>query len=593
MDVTSSVDFNGPAKPNLSQQTIPSILRGRAAAQPDDIAFSFLDYDVDQAGYEESLTFSELYQRVRVVAAELLRNGNPGDRAAILAPQSLDYIVAFLGAMEAGFIVVPLSVPMFGAHHDERVSSALSDCTPSVIFATTAVIDDVLPYAQEMSGATPTVIEIDALDADAPVDNYPDNVRQSKTAVLQYTSGSTSAPRGVMVSHRNVVTNLDQLISDMFAHHGGWPDPDTVLVSWLPFYHDMGLLLGICGGILSGRRTVDMSPMAFLQKPSRWITTMATYGKTFTSAPNFAYELAARRTTDDDLAGRDLSGVTAFMCGAERVHASTVRRFVERFERNALPTNIVRPAYGLAEATLYVAALTPGRTSEGINFDFEKLASGWARRTGEGQDGSELMSHGPERSVTFRIVDPESRQENPADKVGEIWVHGDNVPAGYWRNPELTEKVFAGWIEDAAPTTPAGPWLRTGDLGVLSEGDLFITGRIKDLLIIDGRNHYPDDIEGTVTELTRGRVAAVSVDRGAAEQLVVVAEVKDRGTPVDYAELRSQVTSAVSNRHGVRAADVVFVAPGSIPITTSGKTRRSSVGDHYRDGVFVGLDSAQ
>lgn len=593
MDATSSNDFSGTRKPALSQQTIPSILRGRAAAQPDDIAFTFIDYDVDQNGYAESLTFGDLHHRVRVVAAELLRNGNPGDRAAILAPQSLEYIVAFLGAMEAGFIVVPLSVPMFGAHHDERISSALADCTPSVIFATTAVIDDVLPYAQEMTGATPAVVEIDALDFDATVDDHPDYVRRSKTAVLQYTSGSTSAPRGVMVSHGNVVTNLDQLITDMFAHHGGWPDPDTVLVSWLPFYHDMGLLLGICGGVLSGRHTVDMSPMAFLQKPSRWITTMAEYGKTFTSAPNFAYELAARRTTDTDLAGHDLADVTGFMCGAERVHASTVRRFAERFQRNALPENIIRPAYGLAEATLYVAALTPGRAAEGVSFDFEKLASGWARRSGEGQDGAELMSHGPERSVTFRIVDPETRQENPADKVGEIWVHGENVPAGYWRNPELTEKVFGGWIEGPSPATPAGPWLRTGDLGVLSEGDLFITGRIKDLLIIDGRNHYPDDIEGTVTELTRGRVAAVSVDRGSAEQLIVVAEIKERGEPVDYSQLRNDVTSAVSNRHGVRAADVVFVAPGSIPITTSGKTRRSAVGDHYRDGVFVGLDSAQ
>ncbi|WP_322590798.1 fatty-acid--AMP ligase [Gordonia otitidis] len=593
MDVTTSVDLTGSHKPKLSDQTIPSLLRARATAHPDRTAFSFIDYDVDAAGYEESLTFGELYDRVRVVAAELLSHGAAGDRAAILAPQSLDYIVAFLGAMEAGFIVVPLSVPMFGAHHDERISSALADCTPSVIFATTAVVDDVLPYAQEMSGVTPAVVEVDALDYDSPVADYPDTVRRNRTAVLQYTSGSTSAPRGVMVSHQNVVTNLDQLITDMFAHHGGWPDPDTVLVSWLPFYHDMGLLLGICGGVLSGRRTVDMSPMAFLQKPSRWITTMASYGKTFTSAPNFAYELAARRTTDDDLGGRDLSQVTAFMCGAERVHASTIRRFVDRFERDRLPENIVRPAYGLAEATLYVAALTPGRTAEGVGFDFEKLASGWARRSAAGQDGSELMSHGPERSVTFRIVDPETCQENPADKVGEIWVHGDNVPAGYWRNPELTDKVFGGWIADPAPTTPSGPWLRTGDLGVLSEGDLFITGRIKDLLIIDGRNHYPDDIEGTVTELTRGRVAAVSVDRGAGEQLVVVAEIKDRGQPVDFGELRGQITSAVTNRHGVRVADIVFVAPGSIPITTSGKTRRSAAGDHYRDGAFVRSDSAQ
>ncbi|MFT4042007.1 MAG: fatty-acid--AMP ligase [Gordonia sp. (in: high G+C Gram-positive bacteria)] len=570
--------------------TIPAILRWRAEIQADEPAFTFIDYDVDPEGFSETLTFKELYGRVRVVAAELLRHGSAGDRAAILVPQSLDYIVAYLGALEAGFIAVPLSVPMLGSHHDERISSALADCEPAVVFATTSVVDDILPYAQEVPGISPAVVEVDALDFDSPVADYPDNVGRNKTALLQYTSGSTSAPRGVMVSHKNLVANLEQVAADAFAHHGGWPDPDTVLVSWLPFYHDMGLLLGISCCIAFGRHTVDISPIAFLQKPARWIKLMASYGKTFTSAPNFAYELAARRTTEADLEGLNLSQVSSFLCGAERVHASTIRRFVTRFTPDQLPENIVRPAYGLAEATLYVASLTPGKESVGVSFDIEKLASGWARRS---EVGSELMSHGPIRSVPFRIVDPETHQENPADKVGEVWVYGDSIPVGYWRNPEQTEKVFGGWIENPAPSTPAGPWLRTGDLGVLSEGDLFITGRIKDLLIIDGRNHYPDDIEGSVTEFTRGRVAAVAIDTDGAEQLVVVAEIKDRGEPIAFDDLRNQISSVISTRHGLRASDILFVAPGSIPVTTSGKTRRAAAGDKYRAAGFVRLGAAQ
>lgn len=572
----------------MTDTFIPGILRTRAQAEPDADAFTFIDYDIDPAGFAETVSWGELYERVRVVAHELLQHGTVGDRAAILAPQSLDYIVAFLGAMEAGFVVVPLSVPILGAQHDERISTALKDCTPAVVLTSSGVVDAVLPYVHEVPGAQ--TVEIDALDFMTPAPAYPDNLARAKTAVLQYTSGSTSQPRGVMVSHRNIVTNLHQLITDMFAHHGGWPAPETALVSWLPFYHDMGLLLGICGGVYAGRHTVSMSPMAFLQKPARWMQVMATRPVTFTSAPNFAYALAARRTSDADMAGLDLGGVTAFMCGAERVHASTIRRFTERFTPYGLPRDVVRPAYGLAEATLYVAALTPGSAAVGVRFDYEKLAKGYAERV-EGADGSELVSHGPQRSVTFRIVDPDTCVENPAGKVGEIWVQGDNVPSGYWHNPHLTEKTFGGWLTDPSAGTPAGPWLRTGDLGVVSEGELFIAGRIKDLLIVDGRNHYPDDIEGTISEITRGRVAAIAVLGDHSEQLVAVAEVKGVSDETDLGAVKQRVTSAVSARHSLRVADVVLVAPGAIPITTSGKTRRSECAAYYRTGRFARLDA--
>ncbi len=578
--------------PEVKFPSIPAALEQRAAEWPDAAAFTFIDYEVDPAGFAETLTWSELRHRVRVVAAEIAGHGSVGDRAAILAPQSMEYLVGFLAAMEAGFIVVPLSVPMFGAQHDERVSAALRDCAPAVILTTTSVIEDVLPYAQDIPGTPPALIELDVLDFMTSAPQPPGAGSRATTAVLQYTSGSTSQPRGVVVSHTNVVLNLHQLITDMFAHHGGWPAPDTTLVSWLPFYHDMGLLLGICGGVYAGRHTVVMSPMAFLQKPSRWIQTMARYSTPFTSAPNFAYALAARRTSDDDMAGLDLGHVTAFMCGAERVHASTLRRFTDRFAAFNLPDNVVRPAYGLAEATLYVAALTPGQPAVGVRFDYEKLAAGYARRCSGGM-GSELMSHGPQRSVDFRIVDPQTREETAAGTIGEIWVHGEQVPSGYWRNPQQTEAVFGARLIDPIPGTPDGPWLRTGDLGVISEGDLFITGRIKDLLIVDGRNLYPDDIEGTVGEVTRGRVAAISVPDNATESLVTVAEVKNRAGVEELGAIKAQVMSTISQIHKVRVADVVLVAPGSIPVTTSGKTRRSTSAEYYLAGRFDRLDGSR
>jgi long chain fatty acid CoA FadD26 len=324
---------------------------------------------------------------------------------------------------------------------------------------------------------------------------------------------------------------------------------------------------------------------------------VASATKAVSPAPNFAYELTARRTSDDDTAGLDLGNVHTFISGAERVHPPTVRRFIERFSRFNLPDTALRAAYGLAEATVYLATSNPGRPAPIVRFDYEKLSAGHAQRCEGEAVGTELVSHGTPRACTVRIVDPETCIENPAGKVGEIWVHGDNVANGYWRNPQLSEQTFGGRLVDPSPGTPRGPWLRTGDLAVISEGELFIIGRIKDLLIVDGRNHYPDDIEATIQEITGGRVAAISVRNDGSEQLVAVVELKKRGSSDDeildrmHAVTR-EVKSAVSKSHGVRLADLVLVPPGSIPITTSGKVRRSACAERYRQDEFTRLDTS-
>jgi long chain fatty acid CoA FadD26 len=295
------------------------------------------------------------------------------------------------------------------------------------------------------------------------------------------------------------------------------------------------------------------------------------------------------------MAGLDLGHVHTFAFGAQRVHDATIRRFVERFSRFNLPDIALRPGYGLAEATMYVTSCPPGRPPKSVRFDYEKMSAGHAKRRGY-EAGVELVSCGVPRACTVRIVDRETRIENPAGKIGEIWVHGDNVASGYWRNPQLSQQTFGARIVDPSPGTPQGRWLRTGDLGVISEGELFIIGRIKDLLIVDGRNHYPDDIEATIQEITGGRVAAISVPNDQSEQLVAIVELKKRGSSDEEIlnrlhTVKREVTSSISKSHGLRLADLVLVPPGSIPITTSGKARRSACAERYRQDEFTRLDT--
>lgn len=570
--------------------TVPAALAEHARRNPDAPAFTFVDYEVDPAGFRDTVTWSELHWRAMTVADELARDGNPGDRVAVLAPQGLEYVIGLLGAMAAGFIAVPLPVPMFGAY-DERVSGALADCAPVAVLTTSAAVDDVVPSINAMSGSvTPNIVEVDTLDFTGSPTFPP--TRQSATALLQYTSGSTRSPAGVVVTHKNIVVNLEQMVADQYR--GERPPADCTVVTWLPFYHDLGLQFGIFYPILNGLSAVVTSPMAFLQKPARWMQLLATHSKAFSGAPNFAFELAVRRTSDDAMAGLDLGDVLSIASGAERVQAATLRRFIERFAPFHLPPTALRPGYGLAEATVYVSSLDTASPPITATFDYEKLSAGYAQRT-EAGGGVEMVSNGAPRACTVRIVDPDTGIENPASKVGEIWVHGPNLADGYWRNRQATERTFGSRLSEPSPGTPAGPWLRTGDLGVLSDGQLYVVGRIKDLLIVDGRNHYPDDIETTVQEISHGRVAAITVPDEGTERLAVIVEMHRKGDDFEaaqerFASTKREITSAVSRNHGLRIADLVYVDPGAIPITTSGKIRRSACAELYRQDGFARLD---
>lgn len=542
----------------MSESSLADLLQKAASQYPNRAAYKFIDYDTDPAGFTETVTWWQVHRRAMIVAEELWIYASSGDRVAILAPQGLEYIIAFMGVLQAGLIAVPLPVPQFGIH-DERISSALRDSAPSIILTTSSVIDEVTTYAPHACAAqgqsAPIVVAVDALDLSSSRALDPTRFERPSTAYLQYTSGSTRAPAGVVLSHKNVITNCVQLMSDYIGDSEKVP---STPVSWLPFYHDMGLMLGIILPMINQDTAVLMSPMAFLQRPARWMQLLAKHRAQISSAPNFGFELAVRRTSDDDMAGLDLGHVRTIVTGAERVNVATLRRFTERFAPFNLSETAIRPSYGLAEATVYVATAGPGRAPKSVCFDYQQLSVGQAKRAENGSEGANLVSYGAPRASTVRIVDPETRMENPAGTVGEIWVQGDNVGLGYWRNPQQTEATFRARLVTPSPGTSEGPWLRTGDLGVIFEGELFITGRIKELLVVDGANHYPEDIEATIQEITGGRVVAIAVPDDRTEKLVTIIELMKRGRTDEEEKnrlrtVKREVASAIS-RHIVCAS---------------------------------------
>lgn len=574
------------------------MLHGRASMRPDDVAFTFTDYLTDPSGVRESLTWSQLSRRTMNVARELRLHGSAGGTAVILAPQGLEYILAFLGSMQAGLIAVPLPLPHRGSSHD-RVSAVFADTKPAVVLTTSAVAGDVGDWVdQSPMDTAPKIVEIDALDLDAENGAALELSELPSIAYLQYSSGSTRLPTGVEITHRNLQVNFEQLMRSLFAGPPVTSTADLTIVSWLPFYHDMGLVLGVCAPILGGYRAELTSPVAFLEKPSRWVRALAENPNAFSGAPNFAFDLATRKTKDSDLAGLDLGGVRGIINGAERVEPATLERFADRFAHFNFRDHMLRPSYGLAEATVFVASCTwhdsTSPESRVVRFDSDGLSEGRAQPCAAGT-GTALVSYRLPQSPVVRIVDVDTERECAPDVIGEIWVHGDNVSTGYWARPEEDQQCFGATLTEPSAGTPDGPWLRTGDLGFIHGGELFVVGRIKDLLIIRGRNHHPEDIEATVQEITRGRVAAISVPVNSTENLVTVIELKKRpevnGDALHWlTEVKSDVTSAISNAHGLNVGDLVLVSPGSIPTTTSGKIRRAACIEQYRQDQFTRLD---
>lgn len=549
-----------------------------AAVTPDEPALTFLDYLTAPDGIARTLTWEQLDARVTAVASRLQRTVARGERIALLVPQGLDYIVGFLGALRAGIIAVPLFTPDLPGHGD-RLAAVVADCEPAGVATTTAAADGVRSFLAGQ-GIDPQVVLLDEIATD---DGYtPVEVDLDEVAYLQYTSGSTRIPSGVMISHRNVVANAHQGGQLYGAEHSR-----STVVSWLPLFHDMGLVLTACGGVVYGVLAVFTDPVAFLMRPVRWLEMLSRYPGSITAAPNFAFDYCAKRISPEDRAGLRLENADLIINAAEPVLAETLDRFLATFTPHGLRPEALSAAYGLAEATVVVTCWSYDEPYRERAFDFDQLSVGVATTAVAGRSQRMVACGGAENPEGGRlaIVDPDTRRACPPGRIGEIWVTGPNVAAGYWKRPEDTAEAFGALLDGAS-------WLRTGDLGTLVDGELFVTGRIKDLIILDGRNHYPHDVEATVEEahqvIGRHRIAAFSVPAPTGEGMVVVAEVSRHAVTGEWSpdEVATAVRRAVAARHGVTLHDVALVAPNAVPRTSSGKIARSATCARYLDGAL-------
>jgi long chain fatty acid CoA FadD26 len=562
-------------------RSLPEFMRHWAEVAPDRRAFTFVDHPAPHSlGVHRTLTWRRLDLRVRVLAARLAEEAEPGARVALLCPQGVEYVTGFLAALAAGMVAVPLYPPGLPGHAD-RLAGVLADASPAVVVTTGREVGAVREFC---TGESVRVMAADQVaDADAAAEQWrPVAVDAGAVAYLQYTSGSTRAPAGVEITHGNVVANARQALTA----YGADAHPVTC-VGWLPLYHDMGLVLSVAAPVVRGLLSVLMDPAAFVHQPVRWLRLLAAHPRAVSAAPNFAYDYCAKAVTAEQKADLRLDGVVALINGSEPVRPGTADRFHAAFAGQRLVADRHCPSYGLAEATVFVSAARPGEPLRRFALDRDALAAGKALPARPDDPRAVLLAGcGTPAGQRVRITDPQTGVVLSEGEVGEIRVQGPNVGRGYRNRDAETRHVFGD------PRADGGGWLRTGDLGTVLDGQLVVTGRLKDLIVVDGRNHYPQDVEATVQEahpaVRRDRLAAFSVPGSGGERVVVVAE-HARGArldAIDVPELVRAVRAAVSVRHGLRPADVVLVAPGTVPRTSSGKVSRALTRARYLEGAF-------
>ncbi|MGV9860510.1 long-chain-fatty-acid--AMP ligase FadD32 [Gordonia sp. NPDC003425] len=613
LDETGNLHFTEDA-------TLVDYVERNVRDEADTLAYRFIDYSRERDGEAQDLTWAQFGKRLRAVAARLQQVTKPGDRVAILAPQSLEYVIGFFSALYASNIAVPLFSPDEPGHHD-RLTAVLADCKPAAILTSTKSAEAVRDFfAGVPAKERPRVIAVDAVPDSvgsswvAPVAGKDHN--RDTVAYLQYTSGSTRVPAGVEITYEAVAANCLQIYDCIEI------DRNARGVTWLPMFHDMGLLTVILPA-LGGRYITIMSPQAFVRRPGRWIKELAAASdgaETYAAAPNFAFEHAAVRGLPKEGEHLDLSNVIGLINGSEPVTVSSMKKFNDAFGPYGLPKTAIKPCYGMAEATLFVSATQRNNEAKIIYVDRDALNAGHMKVVDQHASNAvaQVSCGQVALSQWAAIVEPETATEKPDGEVGEIWLHGLNIGAGYWNKPEETESTFHNTIPHPLPQgshtegTPAdAQWMRTGDYGVWLDGELYITGRVKDLVIVDGRNHYPQDLEFSAQEaspaLRPGFVAAFAVPANqlpevvfqnaasglkfdaddASEQLVIVAE-RGPGKKNDPQEIADTVRAAVAQRHGVMARDVLLVPAGSIPRTSSGKIARRATKTAYIDGSLRG-----
>lgn len=567
--------------------SLVDLLRWRAENQPDETAFIFLE---DGEAGEQSITYARLDQKAQMIAAQLQTSGSRGERAMLLYPPGLDYIVAFFGCLYAGVTAVPAYPPRLN-RPIPRLQSIIRDAQATTVLTDSFISGKVEKRLEQMPFLAPlNWIATDSLPSEMAEQWQPLSVGRDNLAFLQYTSGSTAKPKGVMVSHGNLLANLS-LIYQAFSL-----SPESRGVSWLPPYHDMGLIGGILQPLYIGVPMVLMSPVAFLQRPLRWLEAIDHYRASVNGGPNFAYDLCVRQTTPEQRAALDLSCWKVAFNGAEPVRAETLNRFNEAFAPAGFKPTAFYPCYGLAEATLLVSGGNASALPVTQRFDGSALTQHKAVIAGENETATALVSSGrslPGQEIV--IANPDSRVACAPGTVGEIWVAGPSIAQGYWQNPEGTQETFRAKLSHE---TSRGPFLRTGDLGFLLDGELFVTGRIKDLIIIRGRNHYPQDIElsvgGSHDALNPGGTAAFTIEVAGEEKLVVVQELQRRQqNQVDISTVASAIRQAVAEAHELQVDTVVLLKTGAIPRTSSGKIQRQLCRKQFEQGQLEEISRSE
>ncbi|MEM7132285.1 MAG: SDR family NAD(P)-dependent oxidoreductase [Chloroflexota bacterium] len=585
-------------KGNLAN-TLVELLSQRAIETPEKVAYTFLEDGEEQA---TSLTYAELDQRARAIAAHLQQNDVAGERALLLYPSGLEYVAAFFGCLYAGVLAVPLYPPR-SRGIDARIQAIIHDAQASIALTTPKVIKQVqLSPSDSSEPGNLRWIATEQLPNEAATEWQEPELTDASLAYLQYTSGSTSTPKGVVISHGNLLYNLRDFFENL--DH----TPNDVLVSWLPLFHDMGLIFGILYPLYVGIHGVFMPPTAFVQQPIRWLQAITRYRGTHSAAPNFAYELCLEKILDEARASLDLRSWRFSINGAEPVRATTAERFAATFADCGLAAETLAPGYGLAEATLKVTVTQQGRGVTVCPINSVALTENRISDDEESEASRLLVACGyPTLETQVAIVHPDTLIRCAADEIGEIWVSGPTVAQGYWQKEEATQATFHAYLADSGE----GPFLRTGDLGFLKEGQLFVTGRLKDLIIIRGRNHYPQDIElaaaGSHPALRADGSAAFAVhadgdefdeanfdEANGDEKLIVVQEVERTAIrSLNSEEVIWSIRQAIAEEHELQPHAVVLTKPGTIPKTSSGKVQRSACRTQFLQNHLVALASWQ
>jgi acyl-CoA synthetase (AMP-forming)/AMP-acid ligase II len=523
-------------------------------------AFRFLNSDGETA---ESWTRGETDAKARMIASALEQRGLRGERAVLVFDPGLDFVAAFLGCLYAGVTAVPLYPPdPFRLERTlARLQHVLRDASGAICLTTSQWSESLAPL-KSFRGEPIPVLKTDLMRANGR-DWSGEVAADRDLAFLQYTSGSTGDPKGVMVSHGNLRRHLNQI-------HRLVDRDGAIIVSWLPVYHDMGLIAGVLQPWYSGRVSVLMSPLNFFQKPIRWLKAIEAHHATTTVAPDFAYDVCVRKTRPEERAQLDLSRWVIAMNGSEPIRTKTMDRFTQAFAVSGFRREAFLPCYGLAEATLMVTGAPPGRGAIVRNFE--------TNRCQRSRVGSGALLPG----WSLAIVDPAGLKRLPPGEEGEIWVRGGGAALGYWKQPALSEATFQAYTADGD-----GPYLRTGDLGVLDRGELFVTGRLKEIVIIHGRNHSPHEMELTIENshpaLKPHAGAVFAVDDGESERVIAVQEVM-RPRRVDLEQVTSAIAASVLQEHHLVLDEIVLIEAGTLPKTTSGKIQRLFARDLYQSG---------